>query len=138
MMRGSGITTIGALIVCAAGVTLVGAGQQTAAQQAQPPAGLGQAPGGLPLPSARTIARERVERHAGIRGLVYTRRTAASGLLVGYFNRNTKQEFDIRQGPEQPRRNTGGPNQGQPTHFNPAAAGASSRSACRRTSPGRT
>ena len=41
-------------------------------------------------------------------------------MLVGYFNRNTKQEFDIPAGPEQPHRgDQGGPDKGQPTHFLP-------------------
>lgn len=42
-------------------------------------------------------------------------------LLVGYFNRNTKQSMDIPLGPEnqiQP----GGPDYGQPTHFLPGRA----------------
>ena len=38
-------------------------------------------------------------------------------MLVGYFNRNTKQEFDIPAGPNN-RIEPGGPDQGQPTHFN--------------------
>ena len=37
-------------------------------------------------------------------------------LLVGYFNRNTKQEFDIPVGPNN-RVEPGGPDMGQPTHF---------------------
>ena len=37
-------------------------------------------------------------------------------LLVGYFNRNTQQEFDIPVGPNN-RIEPGGPDQGQPTHF---------------------
>ncbi len=37
-------------------------------------------------------------------------------LLVGYFNRNTKQELDIPIGPNN-RIEPGGPDQGQPTHF---------------------
>ena len=38
------------------------------------------------------------------------------GLLFGYFNRNTKQELDIPVGPNN-RIDSGGPDQGQPTHF---------------------
>jgi hypothetical protein len=38
------------------------------------------------------------------------------GLLLGYFNRNTKQELDIPIGPEN-RIEPGGPDRGQPTHF---------------------
>jgi hypothetical protein len=37
-------------------------------------------------------------------------------LLVGYYNRNTKQELDIPTGPNN-RIEPGGPDQGQPTHF---------------------
>jgi len=38
--------------------------------------------------------------------------------LVGYFNRNTKQAFDIPIGPNN-RIEPGGPDQGQPSHFLP-------------------
>jgi hypothetical protein len=37
-------------------------------------------------------------------------------LLLGYFNRNSKQEVDIPVGPDN-RIDPGGPDQGQPTHF---------------------
>src|SRR2546426_243699 len=37
-------------------------------------------------------------------------------LLLGYFNRNTEQEFDIPIGPDN-RIEPGGPDYGQPTHF---------------------
>ena len=37
-------------------------------------------------------------------------------LLAGYFNRNTKEEFDIPVGPNN-HIDPGGPDQGQPTHF---------------------
>ncbi|HLI86833.1 MAG TPA: hypothetical protein VKV17_23200 [Bryobacteraceae bacterium] len=40
------------------------------------------------------------------------------GLLLGYFNRNTKQELDIPIGPEN-HIDPGGPDRGQPTHFLP-------------------
>jgi hypothetical protein len=39
-------------------------------------------------------------------------------LLVGYFNRNSKETFDIPIGPNN-RIEPGGPDQGQPTHFLP-------------------
>jgi len=39
-------------------------------------------------------------------------------LLLGYFNRNTKQDLDIPIGPEN-RIEPGGPDRGQPTHFVP-------------------
>ena len=37
-------------------------------------------------------------------------------LLLGYFNRNTKQELDVPIGPNN-RIEPGGPDRGQPTHF---------------------
>lgn len=37
-------------------------------------------------------------------------------LLLGYFNRNTRQEIDLPVGPDN-RIEPGGPDQGQPTHF---------------------
>src|ERR1700746_4103646 len=37
-------------------------------------------------------------------------------LLLGYFNRNTREELDIPIGPDN-RIEPGGPDQGQPTHF---------------------
>jgi hypothetical protein len=37
-------------------------------------------------------------------------------LLLGYFNRNTKEELDVPIGPDN-RIEPGGPDQGQPTHF---------------------
>jgi hypothetical protein len=40
------------------------------------------------------------------------------GLLLGYYNRNQKQEVDIPIGPEN-RIEPGGPDRGQPTHFLP-------------------
>jgi len=39
-------------------------------------------------------------------------------ILVGYFNRNLKEELDIPIGPDN-RIDPGGPDQGQPTHFMP-------------------
>jgi len=38
------------------------------------------------------------------------------GLLIGYYNRNTKQELDIPIGPNN-HMDPGGPDRGQPTHF---------------------
>src|SRR5437870_12654874 len=39
-------------------------------------------------------------------------------LLLGYYNRNQKQELDIPIGPDN-RMEPGGPDRGQPTHFLP-------------------
>jgi hypothetical protein len=38
------------------------------------------------------------------------------GLLIGYYNRNTKQELEIPIGPDN-HMDPGGPDRGQPTHF---------------------
>jgi len=48
----------------------------------------------------------------------YQNRDGTYNLLVGYFNRNLKQTFDIPVGPNN-RIEPGGPDQGQPTHFLP-------------------
>src|SRR5882762_5238498 len=49
----------------------------------------------------------------------YKNKDGSVSLLVGYFNRNTKQELDIPIGPNN-RIEPGGPDQGQPTHFLPS------------------
>ena len=46
----------------------------------------------------------------------YRNKDGSVTVLVGYFNRNTKQELDIPVGPNN-RIEPGGPDQGQPTHF---------------------
>ena len=46
----------------------------------------------------------------------YHNKDGSVSLLVGYFNRNTKQELDIPVGPNN-RIEPGGPDMGQPTHF---------------------
>ena len=46
----------------------------------------------------------------------YRNKDGSVSLLVGYFNRNTKQELDIPIGPNN-RIEPGPPDQGQPTHF---------------------
>jgi hypothetical protein len=46
----------------------------------------------------------------------YRTKDGSINLLVGYFNRNTKQELDIPIGPNN-RIEPGGPDLGQPTHF---------------------
>lgn len=43
------------------------------------------------------------------------------GLLLGYYNRNQKQEVDLPVGPNN-RIEPGGPDRGQPTHFMPGRA----------------
>ena len=46
----------------------------------------------------------------------YRAQDRSINLLVGYFNRNTRQELDIPVGPDN-QIEPGGPDQGQPTHF---------------------
>jgi len=48
----------------------------------------------------------------------FTQPDGSIGLLVGYFNRNTKQTLDIPVGPNN-KIEPGGPDMGQPTHFLP-------------------
>jgi hypothetical protein len=48
----------------------------------------------------------------------YKNTDGSYSILVGYFNRNQKQELDIPVGPNN-RIEPGGPDQGQPTHFLP-------------------
>lgn len=77
--------------------------------------GVGQTPSSLPL--SQTI-RERGSSVTGAYEGWFYGKDGATYALVGYFNRNTKQEFDIPIGPNN-RIEPGGPDQGQPTHFNP-------------------
>src|SRR5262245_54379245 len=48
----------------------------------------------------------------------YKNQDGTSTLLVGYFNRNSKETIEIPVGPGN-RIEPGGPDQGQPTHFRP-------------------
>src|SRR5262245_5558409 len=48
----------------------------------------------------------------------YKNADGTTSVLVGYFNRNLKQEVDIPIGPNN-HIDPGGPDQGQPTHFLP-------------------
>lgn len=97
-----------ALITCAiAGSVLVHAGQQ--------PPPVGQAP--APFPLSGTIRTTGQGVTAAYEGWFYNKDGTIS-LLIGYFNRNTKQELDVPVGPNN-RIEPGGPDQGQPTHFLP-------------------
>ena len=87
----------------AAGATLAGAVQQ----------GVGQTPS--PFPLSQTV-RERGSSLTGAYEGWFYGRDGSTYALVGYFNRNTKQEFDVPIGPNN-RIEPGGPDQGQPTHF---------------------
>src|SRR5215212_6983233 len=103
-MRGRREVIWGAMAACvAAGATRIGAGGQ----------GVGQTPGGLPLSQS---IRERGSSLTGAFEGWYYGKDGATYALVGYFNRNTKQEFEIPVGPNN-RIEPGGPDMGQPTHF---------------------
>src|SRR5262245_29203035 len=103
-MRGRSLMLVGILAGASAGGTLV-RGQQ----------GIGQSPGGLPL--SQTI-RERGSSVTGAYEGWYYGKDGNTYALVGYFNRNTKQEIDIPVGLNN-RIEPGGPDLGQPTHFLP-------------------
>jgi hypothetical protein len=98
------LVTCGLLAFTVAAGALVHAGQQ------------GQAPKGFPL--SNTVR----ERGVGVTGALegwYYDKDGSVNILVGYFNRNTKQELDIPVGPNN-RVEPGGPDRGQPTHFLPS------------------
>src|SRR5262245_20936530 len=101
----AGALIVGILAGAAASGRVMDAGQQ----------GIGQTPSGLPL--SQTI-RERGSSVTGAYEGWFYGRDGNTYALVGYFNRNTKQEFDIPIGPNN-RIEPGGPDQGQPTHFLP-------------------
>jgi hypothetical protein len=103
-MRGKRSTVTSLLVACAvAGTVPVRAGQQ----------GLGQLPSQLPLAGS---IRERGSSVTGAFEGWYHDKDGSISLLVGYFNRNTKQQLDIPIGPNN-RIEPGGPDRGQPTHF---------------------
>ena len=99
------VMLFGILAGAAASGTILQAGRQ----------GIGQTPSGLPL--SQTV-RERGSSVTGAYEGWYYGKDGNTYALVGYFNRNTKQEFDIPIGPNN-RIEPGGPDQGQPTHFLP-------------------
>ena len=96
-----------------AGVVISAGAWPRAGQQGQ-----GQTPS--PLPLSQPI-RERGSSVTGAYEGWYRNKDGSVSLLVGYFNRNTKQELDIPIGPNN-RIEPGGPDQGQPTHFLTVAA----------------
>ena len=108
-MRGRQIACVGLLIVSATGGALVRAGQT--------PQGVGQLPSSLPLTSP---IRERGSSVSPAFEGWYFEKDGSQRLLVGYFNRNTKQEFDIPAGPNNRIEGLGpSVDLGQPTHFLP-------------------
>src|SRR5262245_49962575 len=80
--------------------------------------GTGQTPAPWPLSNA---IRERGSSVTGAFEGWYFNKDGSRTFLVGYYNRNTKQEFDIPPGPNN-KIEPGGPDQGQPTHFLPGRA----------------
>jgi hypothetical protein len=110
-MRARSLALFGLLVTCAGG-TLVVAGQQP---PAPPQGGIGQTPSPLPLTQS---VRERGSSVTPAYEGWYYDKDGGVRLLVGYFNRNLKQEFDIPIGPNN-RIEPGGPDMGQPTHFGP-------------------
>jgi hypothetical protein len=107
----SGPATRSGFIACFAVCIGAGAGALVRAGQQ----GQGQSPSPLPLSNA---VRERGSSVTGAYEGWYRNKDGSVSVLVGYFNRNTKQEFDIPIGPNN-RIEPGGPDQGQPTHFLP-------------------
>ncbi len=93
----SGLTTI--VLACGA----IAAGQQ----------GRGATPAPWPLSNP---VRERGSSITGAFEGWYYNADGTQSFLVGYFNRNTKQELDVPVGPNN-RIEPGGPDMGQPTHF---------------------
>jgi hypothetical protein len=75
--------------------------------------GTGQTPAQWPLSNS---VRERGSSVTGAYEGWFYSKDGGIHLLVGYFNRNTKQELDIPIGPNN-RIEPGGPDMGQPTHF---------------------
>lgn len=103
-MRVRQFARVGLLLSCAVGGTLVGAQQP----------GVGQTPSSLPLTAP---IRERGSSVTPAFEGWYFDKDGSQRVMVGYFNRNTKQEFDIPAGPNN-RIEPGPADQGQPTHFN--------------------
>jgi hypothetical protein len=102
---------VGAAVFAAAVMTggMLGYAGQPAASRA--------AEGGLPspLPLAPSIREHGTSITPAFEGW-YHGKDGFDRMLVGYFNRNTKEEFDIPIGPNN-HVDPGGPDQGQPTHF---------------------
>jgi hypothetical protein len=104
-MRGRVLAGIATIAIGWSGGALAGAGQQ----------GIGQSPSSLPL--TPTIREKGSSVTPAFEGWYYGK-DGSQNLLIGYFNRNTKQELDIPVGPNN-RIEPGGPDMGQPTHFAP-------------------
>ena len=97
----------------AAAVVVIGVATERAASAGRDQQGQGQLPSQLPLSLG---LREKGSSLTGAFEGWYHDKDGSIRVLVGYMNRNTKQEFDIPVGPNN-RIEPGGPDQGQPTHF---------------------
>jgi len=112
MRRAESPSNTGAILTfIAAASVLVSARTQSSVA---PQAGVGQVPSPLPLSN---VSRERGSSVTPAYEGWYRDRDGSVRFLVGYYNRNTTQEFDIPAGPDN-RIEPGDPDQGQPTHFN--------------------
>jgi hypothetical protein len=103
MRRGRSVAAVSVAVFAVAAGAVIRGGQQ----------GQGQTPSQFPLSNP---IRERGSSVTGAYEGWYRNKDGSASLLVGYFNRNTKQELDIPIGPNN-RIEPGGPDQGQPTHF---------------------
>jgi hypothetical protein len=103
MRPGRAVAAVSVAVFAVAAVAVIRGGQQ----------GQGQAPSQFPLSNP---IRERGSSVTGAYEGWYRNKDGSASLLVGYFNRNTKQELDIPIGSNN-RIEPGGPDQGQPTHF---------------------
>ncbi|HYM23083.1 MAG TPA: hypothetical protein VEU08_07745 [Vicinamibacterales bacterium] len=97
----------------AAPVVVVHSEREASAERFLEQQGQGQNPSQLPLSLG---LREKGSSLTGAFEGWYHDKDGSIRVLVGYMNRNTKQEFDIPIGPNN-RIEPGGPDQGQPTHF---------------------
>jgi hypothetical protein len=95
-------------VIVAVLVSALGGAALVRAQQ-----GVGQVPS--PLPLTQTVRDHGTSVTPAYEGWYYDK-DGSVRLLVGYFNRNLKQEFDIPVGPNN-HIDPGGPDMGQPTHF---------------------
>jgi len=102
-MRVRQFLSAGLLLSCAVSVTPAGAQQP----------GVGQTPSSLPLTAP---IRERGSSVTPAFEGWYFDKDGSQRVMVGYFNRNTKQTFDIPAGPNN-HIDPGPADQGQPTHF---------------------
>lgn len=67
----------------------------------------------------QTLPEPRKQFGAGVTGAYegwYTAKDGSRWFVVGYYNRNSRQELDVPVGPDN-RIEPGGPDMGQPTHF---------------------